>query len=1241
MLQQYKNKDKFIIGPNTARRFSTNTENLLQKTIVTTEFTEPSVELHIYSGDTWISGNHYATVIQQTEKFSQKIIKHNQQIEFNGSPIILDVFSEFKSLGIPVGNFSFVVNFFKNCIGSYDNQYLYIDEISPDRTEIRLKLIPNVSSAGKRQFIDYTKLNKERPQTSRQYYTQYLLNFSRNKTIPYINSVVIGDLLYVKLIDPLPDDLEVQFKCWIVEEKRLPHVDFISLYPKDIQRTVKQLANANFEVSVDGQNPNSGTNLKSFNELLGSSVSTSQQILDRYFSGSLEGVPLNIDYRDFNNFVFYSSAEQRVYNFKYKLELLEYYNSQITVLQSVSGSAATTNISDYATLKTSVVSEFDAFERYLYYESSSILTTHDIPVLNANVSALTGSYVFPAPKSNTSKPYSLYPTTSSMFVNWYDTLISSASYYDSLNLNRLIYSLPDASRNIDEDNQLTLFVDMLGHHYDIIHSYVKQASLIYKSEENPKIGVPNDLLLYVAKQFGWNLQEGNQYQDLWQYSLGTNEYGTPLTGSNTVGDPSVPGKEMTSHVWRRIVNNLPYILKSKGTKRSVKALLACYGIPESIITINEYGGPRTNRIPVYEKLNFDYALDLINNSSGTVKINYDQPIGAYEMRFRTANVVTNPTIPSTMNLATIGSNVITLNFSSGNKGNISINGSSTGNIELYDGGWLSLLVQQSGSKLDLLVKKSKYGKIVATVSSSVVGSFTSPDSIILGDTTSGSRLVGQLQEVRLYSGSLSVSAFENHTKAPAAYDTDTSTYDELLFRLPLTQKIDHSLTGSLVGVQPISSSVSASFSVWTTLEPYDSIEETYYYDGISVAVGTNDDNKIRIEQNDLIENTLYINQRAETSQYDLAPLDSNRIGVYFSPQTMINEDIIAHLGYTEIDQYIGDPGDAGRTEYPLLKQVASAYWKKYLDKNDMNSYIRIFTLFDLSFFQQLKQLLPARAEKLTGILIQPNVLERNKQATMPIISRTFNYYEVDTYATASATSEYLVLSASMRVPDEPLNGDYLTLSASIDSPDNTINSDYLSKLVANVSLNQYVVTGSADDIPETLIDVTSINYISGSVITLFGGVNINYIQFSNNGFDSTLNFYLTQSSDQRYKSSNYSYNYLIKSGSTYITGSSPYWKNEPFVAAITSSVYSEFLKKIETFISGGIKYTISSSKSNVSDFKPTGMANAKYNGSKMSSPGFNQPSPDTYQGKPVVEIIIVNPNQVVFNNTTTTNPTGT
>ena len=46
---------------------------------------------------------------------------------------------------------------------------------------------------------------------------------------------------------------------------------------------------------------------KHWNNLLGSSTSTSQQIIDNMFSGSLGGIKLPIDYSGFQNFVFYSS----------------------------------------------------------------------------------------------------------------------------------------------------------------------------------------------------------------------------------------------------------------------------------------------------------------------------------------------------------------------------------------------------------------------------------------------------------------------------------------------------------------------------------------------------------------------------------------------------------------------------------------------------------------------------------------------------------------------------------------------------------------------------------------------------------------------------------------------------------------------------------------------------------------------------------------------------------------------
>jgi hypothetical protein len=37
---------------------------------------------------------------------------------------------------------------------------------------------------------------------------------------------------------------------------------------------------------------------------------------------------------------------------------------------------------------------------------------------------------------------------------------------------------------------------------------------------------------------------------------------------------------------------------------------------------------------------------------------------------------------------------------------------------------------------------------------------------------------------------------------------------------------------------------------------------------------------------------------------------------------MINEDIIAQLGFTELDQYIGDPGEGEDKSYPDLINAA-------------------------------------------------------------------------------------------------------------------------------------------------------------------------------------------------------------------------------------------------------------------------------------------------------------------------------
>ena len=1364
MLTQYTNKDKLLneSKATNAERYDANDLDLFKKSVfqygeVNLGTANASNEFHVYSGDTWITGKHKVDL----ENFDQAAFtKDGAQIQLT-SPVKFKLSQELRKLELTSGNYRIILNFFINILGSYNAPLMAIDDISPDRTEVRLRAIDETNPKFLLSINQYIN-NVAGIQTALtdDDNVSFLLNFSRNKTNLFVNSVVVGKYLFVKLYKPLDDEIEKNFKCWIVRENKLPYVDNISVSEVLDQITFNVLQGTNWEASAE-QDTSNATTLKSWSDLLGSSMQTSQQIIDSYFSGSLGGVKLNIDFGDFNNFVFYSSATERLDNFKYKIELLEYYTAQSASAGLLSGSAAIANAADFNNLYTNLIGGMDQFEQYLYYDSSSKIFTHDIPVANPVVEFVTGSYISPAPKSNSTYPFELYSVTSSNFESWYTGIHESASIYDLRNNNRLIRSIPEFMLLDENNEQLSTFVNMLGHHYDILYTYINAMTLINSRDEHPKQGMPNELLYTVAKQFGWKLTNGAQSTDLWEYTLGTDSNGTPLTGSNSVGDPSLPLRDVTYGIWRRIVNNIPGLLKSKGTKRSVQALLACYGVPQSLITIQEYGGPRLKRPPSYEKLNFDYSLDLIKNTTGVVRVDYNQTIGAVELRFRTDNVLKNPLVPGTMNLFSAGGNDVTLEFSRGTMGRIQINGTSSAEIEMFEGDYLTALLRTgSNNSIEVLAKKSKFGKIINTVSASATGSFSNPGTVLIGGTSGGSRLLGQVQELRMWTGSLNNAPYTNHTKAPSAYDGNIDAYDELVFRTPLTQKVNHAATGSLTGVQPdIKTTISASFTgsgypAWTNSTPYDSIEETYYFDGISLGGGTFDDNKVRIESTELL-NTLNVENRATRNAFDTAPLDSSKLGIYYSPQTMINDDIIAQLGFTILDDLIGDPrAKENRYAYPDLINTSREYWKKYATHNDMNSYLRIFSLFDLSFFKQLEQLLPARSEKILGLLIQPTIIERSKDTALTQISKLnqthLSELKVPDFVIPSASRqnpegkiiipEIVIPSASRQNPEGDIivaenivsgsQQNFVTeLNAAADISDNKVQifasaslpavgdelvegewqsfasgslptvgdsllagkwqsfvSGSLPVIGDNLieAVDQFVGSGSLPIIGDALLaaedqfigsssidtrpfvdganqlsavgetsalpDVAGANQTttSGSVDTNpdIGGANqittsgsadakpiVNSIAlidydtklqfFSIDGITVNYNARLITNKDP-YNGSSYSHTSIIFSGSSFVTSSTPYWESEAISLFVTSSRVSEFVKT-------RYKLGITGSELRVAEFQdylPTGIANHRFNGCKISSPDYNVNSLDTPDGKPVIEVSITTGNKL-------------
>jgi hypothetical protein len=121
---------------------------------------------------------------------------------------------------------------------------------------------------------------------------------------------------------------------------------------------------------------------------------------------------------------------------------------------------------------------------------------------------------------------------------------------------------------------------------------------------------------------------------------------------------------------------------------------------------------------------------------------------------------------------------------------------------------------------------------------------------------------------------------------------------------------------------------------------------------------------------------------------NLVTTDSNLLAVYISPFKVRDDDILNFLGEHDIMDLIGNPSNIYSDNYESLQTLRDNYNKYNLSEQVL--YQEFMTLyknyFDGSFFETVRQLLPARSKVIDGILIEPSLLERNKYQNLPIDS---------------------------------------------------------------------------------------------------------------------------------------------------------------------------------------------------------------------------------------------------------------
>lgn len=1052
----------------------------------------------------------------------------------NINNILLDIQGDFRKLGYISGKFNFQYNFHRHALGS-DTDLVTITSINTDKTQISVLYNKDTNFE---QSPLFDNLGNQ---------LEYYFNIGGNvfyRIVTFTKDKIAsksGKNVYIlKFEKPAPGNIQVGTTGWVDIQLANSIRDTIVLYPKPVEDPIVKLHNPNFNISAT-DNYSVATGYKTWDDILGTNPTSSQQLINQYISGSNTSITLNVDYSDYSNFIFYSSATDRLNNFVYKLRLLEEYNSISSNLQTLDQNAGyvSNNVIDVNNKINTILSGFDGYENYLYYQSSSYVTnsygefTPTTWPKSASISGL----------------YELYPVDSVEGQSWLTGQLSSASVYDKENINSLAYLIPEHIREGSNNDSYVTFVNMVGHHFDLIRLYIENITTSSDRHESIEKGIAKDLLYHVIKGLGIDVNNGFKIEDLWLYALGVNEAGNyAQTGSMA----TIPSTDITTETWKRILNNLPYLLKTKGTERGIRALINCYGIPSTILRVREFSGPyqwNSNLQPNERKQvkdKFTYSL-AVSASGPQVYALTDIPSVATELRIKLSGITTTST-QSIISLTNVGLVIHKDVPTSGSDwGSIWLfdipNSARIGKISgpFYNGSWWNVALNiVSGSITDpvaqIMAMQQKDGVIIYDISSSWLSAsvdpiYAPPYVYYLTLPIGGSDPIsGSIQEFRAWDDVITQTVLREHTLnpqsivGPGTLDASGSnynyskTYESLLARFPLGSDLARP-TGSdnLISVSPQYGYEFAYLN--DSIDNYLPEYETYYTQYPNLGTDIDINNRIRINDNQ-VDGRLSQHSSIEKNQYDEYFLDTSRIGVYFSPQDESNEDIADQFAGLQLDQFIGDPRDERKFEYSKLTALRHHYGLKKYGPDKYWKYIELLNNYDASLFYLIKNFLPGRATKLVGLVIQPTILER------PVFPRR------DVEVAENESFETVI-----EHPGNTIIGEYDTYTASIDN-----------------------MSGMMSGIDETI------------EATLIGDIH-NFVGLS----------------------------------------------NEYFEGAITTNKETLTLELFENTVNedSGIR------------FEPLGDRKAKYLGTQISSRGFNIPSPDTFDGKPVVEFWNANPRIIV------------
>jgi len=836
----------------TQQEYNASQEVLIPVINSSSEF-NPVTDQVIFSVET-VTGDLLSS--GKVSNFSIRNYENTSNGESISSVVVFPV-KDIEKVGYNEGIYNVYYNFYQTALKSDEYSY-FIQTISPSRTEIRLS-VNNVPNEEVKELVQNFSSSLEVEGLFKDFYVEVGNSYYIANNILLDTSTEEYSIL-IKLYQSLPNSIgnDDQLKVVLESAETVGFNLVLPPTPIIIEEDIQRIKGPNFSYQLSDQTNNSTvqqdyTSLEQ-NTQLTSSYNELQNILNQ------KGITINVDYTNFDNFIHFSSAYQRILNFYYKAGQIESYQNNINTLTGVSspGENVSSSLGVYQNQITDIIENFDGYENYLYYTSGAL------------------AY----PKSNLIQPYALQSTGSVEVLNWigsanesstyYGGRLYTASFYDEENQDNLCNTIPAYLREDPANEGYELFLNMIGQHFDILYSYINTLTDRFNNDNRLDYGISKDLVADALRGAGLKLYQNNfSSDDLYSALLGINASGSllPPTGSEvitnyiTASNDAYPLENVNKSTYKRLYHNLPYLLNKKGTVAGLRALINCFGIPDTILRISEFGGKDKDNINDWDYFQnqFNYAAYISGSSTdshieipwnvNTAWNSYDDNPESIFFRFQAGN-----NLPSEDKYSIVSYNegnanfYLTLDYTGSGYNSASYSGAipsasneyaklslwdgttklTSVDAPFYDGNWWGVHAAReegaSGDSVDVILRaaNSIYNgndgfKIGFTTSSIVNTTFTAwinPTSAALNfpynnnnSITLGGNayfgLTGSFQEIRYYNVTQSEATFHDYVMNPYSIEgvNVSSSADNLIFRAPLGSELNIS-TGSLTSIHP-------------------------------------------------------------------------------------------------------------------------------------------------------------------------------------------------------------------------------------------------------------------------------------------------------------------------------------------------------------------------------------------------------------------------------------------------------